>query len=208
MKANARSKKCPVPLALAWSHSGIPCRVTPWPELRFERLYGEEWIALDPSEEMLASAAQSCGTREWTTFMEFMPEELRAFLEQFTLLRMPALLVAARCPQLMADLAETPALVPFVAAHMRLRGTKTPRWDEISVVHEREGLFGVLQWLGLPASRQTLSILRHVDAPDLPRKLLEPLRAALWEPETIWVLSHAEVLTDTKLQAACHALAA
>jgi hypothetical protein len=76
------------------------------------------------------------------------------------------------------------------------------------VVHEREGIFGVLQWLGLPSSRQTLAILRNVAAPDLPRKLLEPLRTALWEPETIWTLSHEPVLTDARIEAACHALAA
>lgn len=208
MKAKTRSKKVPVPLGLVWSHCGVTCRVTPWPELSFERLYGDEWIPLEPSEEMLASAAQTCGSREWAGYLDFLPGELRAFVTCFTHLRMPALLVAARCPQLLADLGETPALAPFLVAHASLRGTGAPRWGEIVAVHEREGIFGLLQWLGLPASRQTLHILQHVAAPDLPRKLLEPLRAALWEPETIWSLSHAEVLTDRQLQAACHALAA
>jgi hypothetical protein len=208
VKSSNRAQKCLVPLALAWSHAGVPYRVTPWPEVQFERLYGDEWIAVEPTEDVLASAAQSCGPREWRSYLEFLPADVRVFIEQFTFARMPALLVVARCPALLADLVEAPALTPFIAAHASLRGPATGHWPEINAVHEREGVFGVLQWLGLPASRQTLAILRNVAAPDLPRKLLEPLRAALWEPEAIWALSHAPVLTDARLEATCHALAA
>lgn len=186
----------------------MPYRVTPWPETQFERLYGEDWIAVNPTEDVLASAAQSCGAREWRPYLEFVPAEVRAFVEQFRFARMPALLVAARCPELLGELGETPALTIYLAAHVNLRGLESPGWAEINAVHEREGIFGVLQWLGLPASRQTLSILRNVAAPDLPRKLLEPLRTALWEPEAIWSLAHAPVLTDARIEAACHALAA
>ena len=81
-------------------------------------------------------------------------------------------------------------------------------WGEIAAVHEREGVFGLLQWLGLPASRQTLEILRNVADPDLPRRLLEPLRSALWEPEVIWSLSRGGSVSDEQLARACHALAA
>ena len=49
-----------VPLALAWSHAGVAYRVTPWPEVRFERRYGEDWVEISPTEEALASAAQTC----------------------------------------------------------------------------------------------------------------------------------------------------
>lgn len=183
-------------------------RVTPWPEAQFERLYGSDWIAIDPTEDVLASAAQSCGPREWQPYLDFTPADVRAFLQQFSFARMPALLVAARCPELLADLAEAPALTLFLAAHPVLRGTSGSRWAEIGALHERDGIFGVLQWLGLPSSRQTLTILRNVSAPDLPRKLLEPLRTALWEPEAIWALTHAPVLTDARIEATCHALAA
>ena len=163
---------------------------------------------MEPSEEALASAAQPGALLDWHAYLDYAPAEVRAFVVRFMFARMPALLVAVRCPALLADLAETPALTLFVAAHVNLRGTEQPRWAEISAVHEREGIFGVLQWLGLPASRQTLAIVRNVASPDLPRRLLEPLRSSLWEPEAIWALSHAPVLTDARLQAACHALAA
>lgn len=202
------SPKCYIPLALAWSHTGVPWRVTAWPDTRFERLYGDEWIPAEPSESALASAAQTLSARDWATYLDFTPAEVRAFLGQFTLARMPALFVVARCPALLADLAETPALTPFVAAHANLVADGTPHWAALTAVHERQGIYGVLQWLGLPGSRQTLSILRHVATPDLPRKLLEPLRSMLWEPEGIWRLSHEPVLTDARLSAACHALAA
>ena len=118
-------------------------RVTPWPEIQFERRYGEDWIAGEPTEDVLASAAQTCGSREWRPYLEFVPAEVRAFLEQFTFGRMPALLAAARCPALVADLVEIPALTPFLAAHVALRGTGTAHWAEINAVHEREGIFGV-----------------------------------------------------------------
>lgn len=208
VKTTKSSQKCLVPLALAWSHCGAFYRFTPWPEARCERCYGDEWIAYHPSEGAIASAAQSIDSRAWRAYLEFVPADVRAFVEQFTFGRMPALLVAARCPTLLPDLATVPALVPFIAAHQSLRGTKEPRWAEIAAVHEREGLYGVLRWLGLPDSRQTLAILRQVAAPDIARKLLEPLRSALWEPEAIWQLSHTPVLTDAALGAACHALAA
>ena len=208
MKTTKSSQKCLVPLALAWSHNGGFYRFTPWPEAHCERCYGEEWIPLEPAEAALASAAQSIGAREWRAYLEFVPIEIRTFVEQFTFGRILALLVAARCPSLVEDLSTIPALTPFLAAHKNLRGTTDARWTEIAAVHEREGLFGLLRWLGLPDSKQTLSILRQVAAPDIARKLLEPLRSALWEPEAIWQLSHTPVLTDATLGAACHALAA
>lgn len=182
--------------------------MTSWPEVKLERLLGDSWVAAEPTEDVLASAAQSCGPREWKPYLEFVPAEARAFLARFTFARMPALVVVSRCPGLLAELIDTPALTMFLAAHVDLRGTPGPRWSEINVVHEREGVFGVLEWLGLPSSRQTLAILRHVAAPDLARKLLEPLRSALWDPETMWELLHSENLTDARIQAACHALAA
>jgi hypothetical protein len=202
------SKKFLVPLALTWTHAGIFFRLTPWPDVRCERLYGEDWIAVEPSEDALASAEQTFSTRELNAHLEFAPAEVRAFLAPFRFGRVAALIVAARCPSLLVDLAEVPALTPFLAAHRALRGTSDARWAEIAVVHEREGLYGVLRWLGLPDSRQTLAILRNVAAPDIARKLLEPLRSALWEPEAVWQLSHTPVLTDATLGATCHALAA
>ncbi len=195
-------------MALSWSHAGEFYRVTAWPGPQFERRYGEEWVPVCPDEAALASAAQTCGVASWQSYLDFVPRAVRELVEQFSFARMPALLVALQCPALVADLVDTPALTVFVAAHANLRGTDVPAWAELNAVHERDGIFGVIQWLGLPASRQTLAILRNVAAPDLPRKLLEPLRTSLWEPEAIWAMSHEPVLTDARLQATCHALAA
>ena len=63
-------------------------------------------------------------------------------------------------------------------------------------------------FLGLPASRDTLSILRNLIDPDVPRRLLEPLRALLWRPEATFVLQRMPALTDQQLSRYCHALAA
>ena len=208
MKSTSRLKKCFVPLALTWNHAGISYRVTHWPDAQFERLYGDEWLVTSPTEEVMATAAQVLGAREWAPYLEFVPADVRAFLERFSFMRMEALQVAARCPALLETLAETPALTSFVASHVGLRGTSAPCWSEINAVYERSGIFGVLEWLGLAASRQTLAILRNVAEPDLPKRFLEPLRSLLWEPHAIFALQRLPILTDRQLARTCNALAA
>ena len=133
---------------------------------------------------------------------------IASYLGRFAFSRMSALFAVCRCPDLAEELGRTPALVAFLVAHRGLRGGVSDAWGEIAAVHEREGVFGLLQWLGLPASRQTLEILRSLADPDLPRRLLEPLRSALWEPEVIWSLSRGGSVSDEQLARACHALAA
>src|SRR5690606_23603615 len=111
-------------------------------------------------------------------------------------------------PSLLPELGQVPALTPFLTGHLDLRGGEEPRWAEIAALFERDGIFGVLQWLGLPASRQTLAILANIADPDVPRRLLEPLRSALWDRETLGALAQAATLTDERLAETCHALAA
>ncbi len=202
------NKKCFVPLALSWSHAGVPYRVTPWPEVRFERLYGDEWIVTSPTEDAMASAAQTCGGAAWRPYLEFVPAEVREFLARFSFARMEALQVVARCPGLLAALAEVPALTAFLAAHVNLRGTSGACWEEINAIFERSDVFGVLEWLGLPASRQTLGILQNVVEPDVSKRFLEPLRTLLWEPQTIFALQRLPAITDRQLSRFCHPLAA
>lgn len=203
-----RKALCFVPLALTWSHGGMLFRVTHWPEVQFERLYGDEWIAINPSAEALATAAKTLTAADWQPYLEFVPAAVREFMAPFSFARLEALQVAARCPGLLADLAETPALTAFVSAHVDLRGTSAPRWSEINAIHERNGLFGLLDWLGLPASRHTLAILRNVVQPNLPRRFLEPLRNMLWEPKALSALQNSPALTDRQLSNYIHALAA
>lgn len=205
---SSRRQKCLVPLALTWSHAGVTYRVTPWPDVQFERLYGDDWIPTSPTEDALASAAQTCGPREWQAYLEFVPPTVRDFLAQFSFTRMEALQVVARCPGLLSALSETPALTAYLAAHVALRGTCGPCWAEINAIFERSDIFGVLEWLGLPASRQTLAILHNVAEPDLPKRFLEPLRTLLWEPRSIFVLQRLPSITDRQLARYCHALAA
>ena len=201
-------KKCFVPLALTWSHCGVAYRVSPWPEVRFECLYGTDWIATSPTEEVLSSAAQAFLPQDWNPYLEFVPTEVREFLRRFTFGRMDALQVVARCPSLLTMIAETPALTSFLASHVSLRGTAEACWEEISAVYERSGVFGVLEWMGLPASRQTLVILGNVVEPDLPKRFLEPLRSLMWEPTAIFALQRMPAITDRMLAQTVNALAA
>ena len=66
-----------------WELIGVPYRVTAWPEVQFERLYGTDWIPTAPAEEALASAAQALGPLEWRPYLEFVPTEVREFLARF-----------------------------------------------------------------------------------------------------------------------------
>ena len=201
-------KKCFVPLALTWSHCGVAYRVSPWPEVRFECLYGEDWIATSPTEDVLSSATQAISLQDWSPYLEFVPADVRQFLQRFTFGRMDALQVVARCPSLLERIAETPALTSFLASHVSLRGTAEACWEEISAVHERSGIFGVLEWMGLPASRQTLVILGNMVEPDLPKRFLEPLRSLMWEPTAIFALQRMPAITDRMLAQTVNALAA
>jgi hypothetical protein len=196
------------PVQLTWSCHGARYRVTAWPEVRCEREEAGRWMPAALSEEALDAAALRLDQGAWTAYLEFVPAAERAFLEPFRFGRLAALLLMARGPELVAGLAETPALVSFLAAHASLRGGARLRWEEIVAVHERGGIFGVLEWLGLPASRQTLAVLRNLVDPDVPRRLLEPLRSLLWEPGATRALQHVTEITDRKLAHYCHALAA
>lgn len=193
---------------LTWTHFGVRYRVTLWAEARLERLDADRWTPVSPAEGVLESGMLQIDAAGWRRYMEFMPATERAFVGKFRYGRLAALLMIARCPELMADLDENPALVAFLAAHESLRGTRGQRWEEVGAVHERGGLFGVLEWLGLPAAQSTLVVLGNLIDPDVPRRLLEPLRSLLWQPIASSILQRTPALTDRQLARYCHGLAA
>ena len=196
------------PVELTWSHYGVPHRVTTWPEVRFEQLTDSGWSEVPPTADVCASAAASLDPTAWWRYLDFVPAVVREYLELFRFGRLEALNVIARCPALLGDLRETPALTTFVASHASLRGVTDPCWDELCAIHERNGIFGVLEWLGLPASRQTLTVLRQIGIPDLPKRFLEPIRTLLWEPVAIIDLQTHPIKTDRQLARFCHPRAA
>lgn len=202
-----RSPRSLVPLALAWSHDGAAYRVTPWPEVSIERRYGDEWIAVDVSADVLAAGSGAANGRAWRAYLEFVPTAVREFVGLFQSSRLAALLVAARCPELAGALTDVPALTNYVVAQATLGKGNRSRWDELNAVFERGGLFAVLEWLGLPASRQAVAILRNVVAADVRPALLQPLRAVLWKPEGVFALAALATIGDRELHDAC-ALAA
>ena len=208
MNFHRRSSKMSMPLALNWSHGELRYRVTPWPDVQFERLCAAGWMLTQPNEHAFAAAGRVLPPADWQPYLEFTPSGVRDFLGHFSSQRVAALEAIARCPALLTVLAEAPALTTFLAAHAALRGTGAPRWEEINAVNERSGIFGVLEWLGLPASRQTLSILHNITDPEIPGHLLEPLRAQLWEPRAIFSLQRTLTISGQQIAETCHALAA
>lgn len=193
------------PIELTWSHCGDVYRVSAWPELTFSRLKDDSWqeFTPDPASFVFASAAIVLDRAAWENFLSFLPAEERALVETFKADRLGALAVLARCPAMRDDLRATPALVSFLASHTVLRGTVGPRWEEINAIYDRAGIYGLLEWLGLPASPQTLAILEKIEEPHVPRRLLEPLRTVLWEPETIWFLQQAESISERQIHERC-----
>lgn len=174
MNRSSRSPKCFVPLAFSWSHDGAVFRVTPWPEVQFERSYDSEWIAAWPSADALAAGASQCSGPAWQRYLEFVPAEVRELLRSFRTGRLAALRVAACCPDMMAVLIETPVLAVFQVE-------QGWRWREANAVYERGGVFGLLEWLGLPASRRTLSVLQGLCDPDPSQPAIARLRRLLWD---------------------------
>jgi len=195
---------------LTWSHYGTLHRVSTWPETRFERATDNGWVPYvpNPSSDVFAAGAVMIDKTKWNRYFEYLPSRESSFLKLFNPGRLLALAVISQCPALVDALQEVPALTAFLALHAELRGTTTSKWEEINAIFSRSGLFGLLEWLGLPASRDTLAILQKIANPDVPHRLLEPLRASLWEPEMVSLLLESAVLTETDLVGRCHALAA
>lgn len=208
MKSKSRPKIVAAPVDISWSHAGIFRRVTAWPEVAFERRCGDEWIPDQPTDGAFAAAAADVREPTWRRYLDFLPARERAFIAQFRFSRLEALQVIARCPALLDLLEETPALTVFVSAHVALRGSERPGWDEIRALFERAGVFGLLEWLGLPAGRSTLAALRNFADPEIPRRFLAPLRTVFWEESILISLERAPVVTDLDLARHCHRLAA
>jgi len=207
MNTSSSKKLISRSVELVWSHYGERYCVDS--DLNFHRETDSGWVDWqpDPSTAVFSSAADGISETRWNAFLEYVPTAERRLLEMFDVGRAGVLAVVALCPGLVADLLATPALAPFVAEHARLRGTET-RWEEIAAVHNRGGVYALLEWLGLPSSRQTLTILQKIAEPDLARRLLEPIRVSLWEPETIWFLQHTPTLTERTLTHHCDCVAA
>lgn len=204
------SQKSARAVQLTWSHFGGLYRVTAWPEVSFESQQDGRWVSFepDPASEIFAAAALVLSRADWNRYLEFVPPRERAFLEKFRFGRLAALAVITRCPALLSDLESTPILTSFVAAHVVLRGGNRPAWAEIAAVEERMGLYGVMEWLGLPASPLTLEALGHIADVELAKRLLEPLRETLWNPVGTGALGRAESISERDLAATCAALAA
>lgn len=207
---NKKTKKNRIAEAveLHWSHLGVAYRVTAWPDVCIQRFEGDGWALIEAEEAELASGIVEMDTVMWQMYLGFVPPAEREFIERFQYGRLAALLMLARGPALLADLDGVPALVTFLAAHASLRGMDHSHWEEVAVMHERGGVYALLEWLGLPARRETLLVLQNLTDPDVPRYLLEPLRRMLWRPMELFILQHTPELTDRRLSQYCRKLAA
>lgn len=206
----ASNKRSAAPVQLTWSHLGILYRVTAWPEVEFQAQRDGRWVSFEPNpaSEVFAAAAVMLGKAEWKRYLEFVPIVERELIERYTWSRLSVLALVTRCPQLTSELEKTPALAAFIGSHAALRGTHHATWGEIEAVFERSGIFGVLDWLGLPAARRTLEALAALESPDVAKRLLEPLREALWNPALKAILRSEAPIREVSLAARLHRIAA
>jgi hypothetical protein len=176
----------PIEVAQAdWYHDGILHRV---------RLSGADEVVVfewqpegfwepfvpNPASDTFVSAAIDIQDEPWREFVRQLPVNWQDFLGWFQFNRLEALAVLSQCPQLMPHLERVPALMMFVATHATLRSPNTTHWAEINAIYERENIYGVLSWLGLPSSPHTLAILSDHPEPEVPRSELAIIRSALW----------------------------
>ncbi len=201
MKRITSAKKPAAPVQLTWSHLGVLYRTTAWPEVEFHTLVDGRWTPFEPNpaSDIFSAAAVMLGRSEWRRYLEFVPARERSWLEQFTWHRLAALAVLTRDPALLDALEEAPALACFVGAHAGLRGGARPAWGEMQAVFERAGVYGLLEWLGLPASRDTVDALARLEDPDVPHRLLDRVREALWNPVFAASVRAAEAVTEVEL---------
>lgn len=179
----AREEAEPLSPVLEWGCLGRSYRVGVWPEPVFERSRHEggwEVFAPNPESDEFAAAALLLDGARWRAYLDFAPAELAAFMENHRVLRMEAWAVVTQCPELLPLLGEAPTLTAFVAAHASLRGEPGPRWSEIRAVFERGGRWALLDWLGLPATRDGWQALCGLGVREPGRSELERLRAWLW----------------------------
>jgi len=204
------ARKSFAPVQLTWTHLGVLYRVAAWPDVAVETLHEGAWLPaeLDPASEIVAGAAAMLDRRDWEAYFEFVPARERLFLETFRLGRMAALIVIARCPGLFDELVDAPALTSFIAAHTRLRGCVRTAWAEIAAIYERSGIFGVLTWLGLPATRAVLETLQNFAEPDIAKRLLDRVRESLWSPLAPALLRANAPLSENEVAWRCEVIAA
>ena len=119
-------------IELTWPHFGVLYRLTTWPEVVLERQAGDTWEPVVAVASVIESGAVHLDAAAWRRYLEFVPATERAFLAKFRYGRLSALLMIARCPALLADLDEAPALVAFLAAHADLRGTVGSRCSTLA----------------------------------------------------------------------------
>lgn len=177
----------PIPLfattftAPTWTTAARTYRIMPNP-LCFEYRTASGWAphCPNPTEDSWADAELAVQNADWNGFLSFTEPWVRDLASQFEAHRLAALAVAASCPELGRALCGIPSLTVLVAIHGSLRGESRPHWEEIDAIYERNGIYGVMEWLGLPASRSALAAFRLIEDPALPLSLANRLRENLW----------------------------
>lgn len=179
-----RSSRRPVNLSpdLIWHHMGKGYRVSIWPEVAFEKEISQGlWrpFTPDPRGDVFTSGAVMLDRRRWKPYLEFCPQSWQDLIGRFSFHRLHALTALALCPALQEDFEESPILALLAASHAELRGS-APEWGELNAVREHGNVYSIMEWLGLPSTKEALEQLNEIDL-DIPLRDLRRVRELLWQ---------------------------
>jgi hypothetical protein len=188
--------------ALLWHHLGKGYRISIWPEVAFEKeITPGLWrpFTPDPRGDVFSAGAVMLDRRRWKPYLEFCPASWRELIEKFSFHRLHALTALALCPALQEDFEDSPILALLAASHAELRGSP-PEWGELNAVRERGNVYAVMEWLGLPSTREALEQLQQIDL-DLPLRDLRRIREVLWQRHDARIGSAAASFTFSPMAA-------
>ena len=167
---------------LIWHHMGKGYRVSIWPEVAFEKEISQGlWRSYtpDPRGDVFCAGAVMLDRRRWKPYLEFCPQSWVSLIEKFSFHRLHALTALALCPALQEDFEDSPILALLAASHADLRGS-APEWGELNAVREHGNVYSVMEWLGLPSTKEALEQLQQIDL-DIPLRDLRRVREVLWQ---------------------------
>ncbi|GAB5561459.1 MAG: hypothetical protein SynsKO_31060 [Synoicihabitans sp.] len=179
-----RPSRRPVNLApdLVWHHLGRAYRVSIWPEVAFEKEVSPGlWRTFtpDPRGDIFCAGAVMLDKRRWKAYLEFFPQSWQTLINRFSLHRLHALTALALCPALHEEFEDCPVLALLAASHAELRGS-APEWGELNAVGEMGSIYALLEWLGMPSTKEAFEQLQQIDL-DIPLRDLRRVREILWQ---------------------------
>lgn len=155
--------------------------------------------SLDESDDP-ESHARAC--EKLGQFMEPVPAECLSAIGQFTSRQWHMMALLARCPGALDLVQSTPALAFALASNwvFPTTGPSQPMRSARRLVRLPQS--AICEWLGFPARRSSVNVLRKLRTADISIASLLYLRDGLWDEEAARLLRHCRVITRQTIRIA------